>query len=254
MIIIHLQRFSTDCHHKPEDSCSLKRVPMDLLRTYRWLWVIIAIIFICGIISLIFIFINKCISRQGKHRISQLHGRSSILTVKSNNYQETSFRAVTPPLPPRTQFLTAAAQSYENLAEDYQQCTPDYEQDKGDYVQGVPDYEQSTHDYEQNTHDYEQSTHDDEQSTHDYEQSTHDYEQSMPDDKQSTHDYEQSTPDYEQDIAEQSDYVNMDDEEVCLPPPPPPCNDPAPGANDSDYDDIGGEDENQGDEDYDDVG
>ncbi|XP_035864781.1 uncharacterized protein LOC116056118 isoform X3 [Sander lucioperca] len=123
---------------------------MDYLRKYLWLWVIIAVIFACGMISIIFIIINKCISRQGKHRISQLQRRSSDFTVESNKYQERSFKIDTPPLPPRTQFLTAEAQSYENLAEVPEcQNMPDYEQDKHDYEQAMPDYEQAMPDYEQ---------------------------------------------------------------------------------------------------------
>ncbi|XP_031164112.1 uncharacterized protein LOC116056118 isoform X2 [Sander lucioperca] len=193
---------------------------MDYLRKYLWLWVIIAVIFACGMISIIFIIINKCISRQGKHRISQLQRRSSDFTVESNKYQERSFKIDTPPLPPRTQFLTAEAQSYENLAEVPEcQNMPDYEQDKHDYEQAMPDYEQDKHDYEQ----------------------------AMPD-------YEQAMPDYEQAIADQSDYVKVEDEdeEVIL---PPPYKDPDPAEDNTsteDYDDIVGED--QGEEDYDDVG
>ncbi|KAL7389559.1 hypothetical protein ABVT39_006239 [Epinephelus coioides] len=255
---------------------------MDLLHTYKWLWVIIAIIFASGVISLIFIFINKCISRQGKHRITQLH-RSSNLTVMSNNYQERTLKDFTPALPPRTQFLTEA-QSYENLAEDYEECTPeyeqdkgdceqstpDYEQDKGDYVQGIPDYEQDKGDYEQSMPDYEQDKGHYEQSfpdyeqdkgdyvqdIPDYEQDKGDYEQSFPDYEQDKGDYKQSMPDYVQDMDEQSDYVEPEDGEVLLPPPPPLFKDPDPAAGYSseDYDDIGDEDENQGEEDYDDVG
>ncbi|XP_031164110.1 uncharacterized protein LOC116056118 isoform X1 [Sander lucioperca] len=214
---------------------------MDYLRKYLWLWVIIAVIFACGMISIIFIIINKCISRQGKHRISQLQRRSSDFTVESNKYQERSFKIDTPPLPPRTQFLTAEAQSYENLAEVPEcQNMPDYEQDKHDYEQAMPDYVQATPDYEQDKHDYEQAM-------PDYEQDKHDYEQAMPD-------YEQAMPDYEQAIADQSDYVKVEDEdeEVIL---PPPYKDPDPAEDNTsteDYDDIVGED--QGEEDYDDVG
>ncbi|XP_076607270.1 uncharacterized protein scimp [Chaetodon auriga] len=176
---------------------------MDLLRKYMWLWVIAGMLFVCLVISLIFLLINMCISRGGKSRISQLH-RGSNSSAKSNNYQERTFKAITPPLPPRTQFLTAEAQSYENLA------------GETNYVQSTPVYEQSTPDYEQSTPDYEQST--------------NDYEQSIP------------------------DYVKVEEEKIL--PPPPPYQDPDPADNISteDYDDIGGEDEAQGEEDYDDVG
>ncbi|XP_078122727.1 uncharacterized protein scimp [Sander vitreus] len=235
---------------------------MDYLRKYLWLWMIIAVIFACGMISIIFIIINKCISRQGKHRISQLQRRSSDFTVESNKYQERSFKIDTPPLPPRTQFLTAEAQSYENLAEVPEcQNMSDYEQDKHDYEQAMPDYVQATPDYEQDKHDYEQAMPDYVQATPDYEQDKHDYEQDMPDYVQATpdyeqdkHDYEQAMPDYKQAMAEQSDYGKVEDEneEVILPPPYKDPDSAEDNTSTEDYDDIVGED--QGEEDYDDVG
>ncbi|XP_034746601.1 uncharacterized protein LOC117955920 isoform X2 [Etheostoma cragini] len=184
---------------------------MDYLRKYLWLWVIIAVIFACGIISIIFFFINKCISRRGKHRISQLQRRSPDFTVESNKYQETGLKINTPPLPPRTQFLTAESQSYENLAE-VPEC------------QNIPDYEEDNHDYEEAVPDYEQDK----------------------------HDYEQAMPNYEQAMAEQSDYVKVEDEEVILPPPYMDQDQAEDNTSTEDYDDIA--DANHSEEDYDDVG
>ncbi|XP_045896445.1 zinc finger protein 768-like [Micropterus dolomieu] len=239
---------------------------MALLRKYIWLLVILGMIFVSVVISLIFFLINKCISRQGKHRISNLHKRS-YFNINSNKYQETTLKADVPPLPPRTQFLTAEAQSYENLAEapEYEQSTADYEQSTPDYVQSMPDYEQSTPDYVQSMPDYEQSTPDYVQSMPDYEQNMPNYEQNIPDYEQNIADYEQSIPDdvqsmqdYEQiadvqSLDEQPDYVKVDEEEIL--PPPPPCEDPAEdNSSTEDYDDIGGENENDAEEDYDDVG
>ncbi|XP_038565292.1 DNA-directed RNA polymerase II subunit RPB1-like [Micropterus salmoides] len=218
---------------------------MALLRKYIWLLVILGMIFVSVVISLIFFLINKCISRQGKHRISNLHKRSDF-NISSNKYQETTLKADVPPLPPRTQFLTAEAQSYENLAEapEYEQSTPDYVQSTPDYVQSMPDYVQSTPDYVQSTPDYVQSM-------PDYEQNIADYEQSTPDDVQSMQDYEQIAD--VQSLDEQPDYVKVDEEEIL--PPPPPCEDPAEdNSSTEDYDDIGGENENEAEEDYDDVG
>ncbi|XP_034746600.1 chromosomal replication initiator protein DnaA-like isoform X1 [Etheostoma cragini] len=212
---------------------------MDYLRKYLWLWVIIAVIFACGIISIIFFFINKCISRRGKHRISQLQRRSPDFTVESNKYQETGLKINTPPLPPRTQFLTAESQSYENLAEVPEcQNIPDYEEDNHDYEEAVPDYEQDKHDYEQAMPDYEQDK--------------HDYEQAVPDYEQDKHDYEQAMPNYEQAMAEQSDYVKVEDEEVILPPPYMDQDQAEDNTSTEDYDDIA--DANHSEEDYDDVG
>ncbi|XP_030292988.1 glutamic acid-rich protein isoform X4 [Sparus aurata] len=200
------------------------------------LWLIAGIIFVSVVIVLIFLLINRCLFRAGKHRISQLHRRSDFRAT-NNQYQERKLADDTPPLPPRTQFLTAEAQSYENLAEvpDSEESTPDYEQVKDDFRQDVGDYEQATPDYEQATPDYEQDV--------------GDYEQATPD-------YEQATPDYEQDVA---DYVKVEEEEKIV-PPPPLYQDPDPAADNTseDYDDIdelGDEDEGQDeDEDYDDVG
>ncbi|KAK9536949.1 hypothetical protein VZT92_006691 [Zoarces viviparus] len=105
---------------------------MDFLHKFLLL-VIIVIISSWLVIILFFIFINKCLSRAGKQRIIQFPRKSSDFTVKINQYQERNFESKTPPLPSRSQFLTAEAQSYENLAEE--QNFSDYEQDKQcDYV------------------------------------------------------------------------------------------------------------------------
>lgn len=45
---------------------------MDLLRNLLWLWVIIVTIFAWIVISLIFVFINKCISRAGRWNLGFL--------------------------------------------------------------------------------------------------------------------------------------------------------------------------------------
>ncbi|XP_008426759.1 uncharacterized protein scimp [Poecilia reticulata] len=104
---------------------------MALLRKYIWVLVILGMVFVSLVISLIFILINKCISRKGgKHRILQ-HQEKPNVKIESNKYQLTQPVTDTPPLPPRTQFLTAEAQSYENLAEE---CEHD---------------DQSDHDYEE---------------------------------------------------------------------------------------------------------
>ncbi|GAA6233511.1 uncharacterized protein LOC117955920 isoform X2 [Lates japonicus] len=193
---------------------------MDLARRYMWVWVIVGVIFVSVVISLIFLLINKCISRGGKHRISQLE-RGSLFTVKSNTYQERNLDDNSPPLPPRTQFLTAEAQSYENLAE-------------------VPEHEENIEDCEQAT---------DGHGPDDYEEALPAYEEPLPE-------YEEALPEYEEAVDQQPDYVKIEEEEMILPPPPSynktdPADD---NVSTEDYDDIGGEEENQGEEDYDDVG
>ncbi|XP_026225670.1 uncharacterized protein LOC113168848 isoform X2 [Anabas testudineus] len=221
----------------------MQSVPMDILRKYLWLWVILGMIFVSVVICVIFLLINKCISRKGKHRISQLEKRS-VFPTESNKYQETNLvnhqPLSTPPLPPRTQFLTAEAQSYENLAE-----APEYEQD-------LPDNEQDSHDYEEAVPSDEQNTNDYEQALPEHEQNTNDYEQAMPEYEQDSHDYEEEIPEYEEAIDEPPDYVKVEAEEESFPPPPLFAVPDLAEDNDSteDYDDIGEEAEE---EDYDDV-
>ncbi|XP_029030433.1 probable serine/threonine-protein kinase kinX [Betta splendens] len=258
----------------------------EFFRKYLWLLIILGMIFVTVVISIIFILINKCLSKKGKHRIAQLQKRT-VSPVESNKYQETNLWNTltpgTPPLPPRTQFLTAAAQSYENLAEtpgfqptsdseedkhDYEEAEPQYEQDLSNYEQPVPDDEQDKHDYEEAEAEYEQNRdsyvqptldsedrRDYEEAEAEYEQDLSNYEQPVPDHEQDKHDYEEAEADYEEVTEEQPDYVKMEpNEEVFPPPPPPPQNmDPAEDDDYEDYDDVGGEDEDQ-EEDYDDVG
>nr|XP_046266249.1 uncharacterized protein LOC124070405 isoform X1 [Scatophagus argus] len=271
-------KIPSDCK---DASLILRRLIMSTnpWRRYLWLWVIVGMILASFVIILIFLLINKCISRKGKHRISHLQ-KGSNYSVKSNKYQERIFNTATPPLPPRTQFLTAEAQSYENLAEvpDHVQTTPNHRQDVDDHKQVVDDHEQATNDYEQLANDYEQPVNDYEQPANDYVQPVDDYEQPANDYVQPVDDYEQPANDYlepvddylepvddylepvdnyeqlandyEQNIP---DYVKVEDEDNIL-LPPPPCNNPdADNASTEDYDDIGGEDEIQEDEDYDDV-
>ncbi|KAM9728559.1 uncharacterized protein scimp isoform 1-T2 [Menidia menidia] len=96
---------------------------MVLLRQYLWALVILGMIFVSVVISLIFLLVNKCISRKEKKRVFHLQGRSDI-KVESNKYHERNLDSEVPPLPPRTQFLTEGAQSYENLSDehDYEEC------------------------------------------------------------------------------------------------------------------------------------
>ncbi|XP_040005989.1 titin-like [Xiphias gladius] len=221
---------------------------MELLRKYFWALVIFGMIFVSCMISLIFLLINKCISRQEKHRISLLQ-RESLFSVKSNEYQERDLEANIPPLPPRTQFLTAEAQSYENLAEvpEHQQSIDDYEQNTDDYEQNIDDYEEALPEYEEALPEYEEALPEYEQALPEYEEALPEYEQALPE-------YEEALPEYEEALDDQPDYVKVEDEKQIL-PPLLPYQDPDPAednASTEDYDDIG--DENQGEEDYDDVG
>ncbi|XP_061659382.1 uncharacterized protein LOC133491795 [Syngnathoides biaculeatus] len=84
---------------------------MALLQQYFWLGLIVVIIFVCLLIAVIFVFINMCILKKGKHRILQDHRDSEDKERKPQEWAQD-----TPPLPPRTQFLYAEAQSYENFA------------------------------------------------------------------------------------------------------------------------------------------
>ncbi|XP_008280684.1 uncharacterized protein scimp [Stegastes partitus] len=224
---------------------------MNFFRQYALLLLIGAIL-VSLVICFIFFLINKCISKRGEHQFLQ-RMKTSAFKVESNKYQERDPEAIIPPLPPRTQFLTAEAQSYENLAE-----VPDYEQCADDYEQCADDYEQCTADYEQSTADYEQST--DQQPEYVKVEEEEEilppptpYNQPDPEINHGVSEgqsYENlaEEPDYEQAVDEQPDYVQVEDEaETFLPQPPDPAAD---NSSTEDYDDIG---EDQG-EDYDDVG
>ncbi|XP_035800742.2 uncharacterized protein LOC118469793 [Amphiprion ocellaris] len=246
---------------------------MDFFRQYVLL-LLIGMILISLVIIFIFFLINKCISRRGKHKIPHLE-RGALFKADSNKYQERNPDAVNPPLPPRTQFLTAEAQSYENLVEvsDYEECTADYEQStdqQPDYVKveeeilpPPPPYEHqgpgmtagvAGQSYENlaEEHDYEQST--DQQP--DYVQVQEEEEILPPPPPGMTagvagQSYKNlaEEPDYEQSLDQQPDYVQVEDEaETFLPHPADPAAD---NSSTEDYDDIG---EDQGEEDYDDVG
>lgn len=254
---------------------------MDFFRQYVLL-LLIGMILISIVIMFIFFLINKCISRRGKHKIPHLE-RGAVFKAESNKYQERNPDVANPPLPPRTQFLTAEAQSYENLAEvsDYEQCTADYEQStdqQPDYVKveeeektlpPPPPYDHPGPDmtagvaglsYENlaEEHDYEQST--DQQP--DYVQ-VEEEEAILPPPPPYNHPGPGMTagvarqsykslaeePDYEQSLDQQPDYVQVQGEaETFL---PHPADLAADNSSTEDYDDIG---EDQGEEDYDDVG
>ncbi|XP_040908065.1 acidic leucine-rich nuclear phosphoprotein 32-related protein 1-like [Toxotes jaculatrix] len=205
---------------------------MGLLRKYLWLWVIVGTIFLSVLICLIFLLINKCISRSGKHRISELQKRA-VFSVESNKYQERNLGTSTPPLPPRTQFLTAEAQSYENLAEapeleqsadDYEQALPDYEgvederdhapsdyeevEDGQDQAPDPSDYEEFKDEQDQDLPDYEEVDNEQDQDLPDYEEVDNDYEQALPDYEQALPDYEEALPDYEEALPDYEEVEN----------------------------------------------
>ncbi|CAB1352423.1 unnamed protein product, partial [Coregonus sp. 'balchen'] len=98
---------------------------MEPLREHFWLWVILGMIFVSLVISLIFILINKCISKKAAEQYNT--NTSSHTTpefyAQSSKYHPKDLEDDLPPLPPRTQFLTSCpkTESYENLAE-----LPDY--------------------------------------------------------------------------------------------------------------------------------
>ncbi|KAL3970647.1 apoptosis regulatory protein Siva [Sarotherodon galilaeus] len=248
-------------------------VIMAFIREYLWLWVVVGMVFVSVVISIIFLFICKCMSRKGKHEINHLKKEFNFKT-ESNKYQERSIETGTPPLPPRTQFLMAEAQSYENLAEE-SQSIHDYED--GNCEQDLSNHEESIHDYEDGNCEQDLSNH--EESIHDYEDGN--CEQDLSNHEESIHDYEESTElqadyvkmegdikfppppvfnsmngsvleaqsyenlaeenDYVESMDNQPDYVKVDEEDQA-------------GDNTSteDYDDIGGEEQDE--EDYDDVG
>ncbi|KAL0994476.1 hypothetical protein UPYG_G00122720 [Umbra pygmaea] len=99
---------------------------MDQKR-YIWLWVVLGIIFFFSfVISLIFFFINKCISKKASEHYNKYTPNQTTpeLYAQSSKYHPKDPEGDLPPLPPRTQFLPSSPEkSYENLAE-----LPDYVQ------------------------------------------------------------------------------------------------------------------------------
>ncbi|XP_005458314.1 uncharacterized protein LOC102083076 isoform X1 [Oreochromis niloticus] len=230
-------------------------VIMPFIRKYLWLWVVVGMVFVSVVISIIFLFICKCVSRKGKHKINHLKKEFNFKT-ESNKYQERSIETGTPPLPPRTQFLMAEAQSYENLAEE-SQSIHDYED--GNCEQDLSNHEESIHDYEDGNCEQDLTNH--EESIHDYEESTElqaDYikmegdikfppppvfnsmnssvleaqsYENLAEESQSIHDYEdgnceqdltnheESIHDYEESTELQADYIKMEGD-IKFPPPP----------------------------------
>ncbi|XP_068187577.1 uncharacterized protein [Antennarius striatus] len=175
---------------------------MDPWREHFWLWVTVGMVVVSLLIGLVFIFINKCISRAGKHRISSLRSRSDFNT-ESNKYQQ---RVDDPPFV-RTP-VVSGAESHENMEEsthDYEKVVPDYQQDVPDYQQDVPDYEQDEPDYEQDVPDYEQDVPDYEQDVPDYEQEMFDYVKVVDD--TSTEDYDDIGDD--KDLHDDEDYDDL---------------------------------------------
>ncbi|XP_043996868.1 uncharacterized protein LOC122845003 [Gambusia affinis] len=219
---------------------------MALLRKYIWVLVILGMVFVSVVISLIFILINKCISRKaGKHRILQLQERPEV-KIESNKYQLTQSGNNTPPLPPRTQFLTAVAQSYENLAEEGEhddQSDHDYEEALDQKLDCVKVQENLTCN-DPNTNSgvsvaqsyenlAEEGEHDD-QSDHDYEEALDQkldcvkvQENLLCNDPNTNsgvsvaQSYENLAEenDYEESVDPLPDYVKVEDETEFLPPP-----------------------------------
>ncbi|XP_077360985.1 uncharacterized protein LOC144006154 [Festucalex cinctus] len=236
---------------------------MGLLREYIWLWLVLGIIFACLLIATIFAFINRCISRNEKHRFLQHRNDSK---DKESKYQQRN--QITPPLPPRIQFLLAEAQSYENIADVPNQRQNTMSHDLHDHEHNMEDLPKHMQildqqpDFHQNLDNLQNLTNllnHDQTLTHPYIQdhylrNLHNQDLTLP----NFHNQDQNLTDfhnYEQIRDEVSDYVEVedqDDEEAFpLVPSYEEVLDPADDIAE-DYDDIG--DENQDEKDYDDVG
>ncbi|XP_033954279.1 DNA-directed RNA polymerase II subunit RPB1 [Pseudochaenichthys georgianus] len=236
---------------------------MELLRKYLWLWAILGSISVSLVIAIVFVCINRWLSRQGRHRITQLHRNKSDLTIKSNKYQ-----VETPPLPSRAQFLTAAAQSYENLADEHdyeeakpvcqvatpkhQESTPVCQVATPKHQESTPVYQVATPKHQESTPVYQVTTSKYQESMPKYQEAMSDYEEAMSDYEEASAGYEEASPDYENPTPEPFDYVNMEAEVRILPPLYRKTDEETDDASTEDYDDIDGEDD--GEEDYDDVG
>ncbi|KAA8586591.1 hypothetical protein FQN60_000427, partial [Etheostoma spectabile] len=143
--IIHSLRLLPHFNPTLKTAVLRKRVPMDYLRKYLWLWVIIVVIFACGMISIIFIFINRCISRRGINT-GDIIGDSCLHkeNTESHSFKEDLLTLLTKQkawslaeVPEcRTCLTTKRHHDYEEAVPvtsrqaRLQQAMPDYEQDK----------------------------------------------------------------------------------------------------------------------------
>ncbi|XP_010768557.1 DNA-directed RNA polymerase II subunit RPB1 isoform X2 [Notothenia coriiceps] len=236
---------------------------MELLRKYLWLWVILGSISVSLLIAVVFFCINQWLSRQGRHRITQLHRNKSDLTIKSNKYQ-----LETPPLPPRTQFLIAEAQSYENLADEHdyeeaepvcqvampkcQVAMPKCQVAMPKCQESKPVYQVTTSKCQESKPVYQVTTSKCQESTPVYQVTMPKYQEAMSDYEEASDGYEEALPDYENRTAEPFDYVQVEAEVRILPPPYRKTDEETDDASTEDYDDI--DDEDDGEEDYDDLG
>ncbi|XP_072769850.1 uncharacterized protein [Nerophis lumbriciformis] len=177
---------------------------MDLIREYLWFWLILGMVFVCMLFGLLFIFINMCISKTEKYALDRK------ATKKENKYQGRNETA-TPVLPPRTQFLLAEAQNYENITE-----RPDGGQNtQSPFQQNMDD----PHDHDLNQKDPCERKQIDDNAFQDHDQ------------------YLAEDPDYEEIAEQQADYVKVVDEDDVYPPLMEDYDDIA--GDDKDYDDLG---------------
>ncbi|XP_017284645.1 GRIP and coiled-coil domain-containing protein PFC0235w-like [Kryptolebias marmoratus] len=185
---------------------------MTLLRRYIWVIVIIGMIFCSLVVSLIFLIINKCISRKGKHRILRLQERSDT-NIESNKYHERNLDSSgpAPSLPPRTQFLTADTPGFEQADDEH-----DYEQ--------MPDCEQST-DQQPDYVKMEEETKTMSPSSLCNHPNPH---KGDPASLGQSYENLAGENDYEECMDQQPDYVKVEEETSLLPPPPAFYNDPSP--------------------------
>ncbi|KAK5858248.1 hypothetical protein PBY51_002401 [Eleginops maclovinus] len=207
---------------------------MELLRRYLWVWVILGSLSASAAISIIFICINRWLSRQGRHIIQQLHRNNSDFPIKSNKYP-----VETPPLPPRTQFLREAAQSHENLADEH-----DYEEAELVSQVAMPEHKVTMPKYQEPKGTMPKNQ--------EPKGTMPKYQAAMPKFVDPSNDYEEAMPDYENATPEAFDNGKVEKEVRTLPPLDMKIDSAEDDASTEDYDDIGSEDDNE--EDYDDVG
>ncbi|CAG5870328.1 unnamed protein product [Menidia menidia] len=248
---------------------------MVLLRQYLWALVILGMIFVSVVISLIFLLVNKCISRkrslnhlkincvvsgaQSYENLSDEHDYEECADQKPDSVKlEAETQILRPPPPgtdpdqdPKMKSGLSVAQSYENLAE---------EQDYEESTEQLPDYVKLEEEVQllgpaplySDPHPHRSSglcgaqSYQNLAEEQDYEEST---------DQQPDYSYENlaEEQDYEESTDQQPDYVMPEGGAEVL--PPPPADPEADCSSSEDYDDIGGgeEEEEEEEEDYDDI-
>ncbi|KAJ8394740.1 hypothetical protein AAFF_G00043400 [Aldrovandia affinis] len=98
--------------------CSSER-KMALMREYFWLLLVLGMVFVSTLIGLLFLFINKCISRRADNYKTNSQQNASHEFYTDSQYHPKQLEEDLPPLPPRNSPILPScpkSASYEEMA------------------------------------------------------------------------------------------------------------------------------------------